>query len=142
MRTAFAEAGFEPVFEKVAVKPGKPTWFSKYGNVRVLGLPGNPASAFVCAYLFLRPLLGHTEGLNLRPARLSSPLPANGDRDAFLRAQVLINDDVQLQVTPAPNQDSSLIHPFLSANCFIHRPANASASTAGDLVSIDIIGAL
>ena len=62
---AFAELGFETVFSRIAVKPGKPTWFAQRDKQRVLGLPGNPASAMVCAYLFLAPLLGHSWGNRL-----------------------------------------------------------------------------
>ena len=57
VRSAFAAEGFAPVFEKVAVKPGKPTWFSAKDKTLALGLPGNPAAAMVTAQLFLRPLI-------------------------------------------------------------------------------------
>ncbi len=140
MRRAFAEAGFQSIFQKIAVKPGKPTWFSRNGRTLVLGLPGNPTAAMVCAYLFLRPLLSLTDGLNLCAARLGSGLASNGPRETFLRAKAVIDRTGTLRVSPASSQDSSLIHPFLSANCFLHRPANSPALDTGDLADILLFG--
>ncbi len=142
MRPAFADAGFTPVFEKVAVKPGKPTWFSTCGAQRVLGLPGNPASAFVCAHLFLKPLIdGRTERAWLN-ARSVGALPAPGRRETYLRAHVLADDDGVLRVEAATNQDSSLIRPFLTANGLIRRLADAPPVAAGDLVKVLMMGPL
>lgn len=135
MRTAFSESGYESVFEKIAVRPGKPTWFARKGDQLVLGLPGNPASAFVCANLFLRILLTGETALPMHAAQVTTDLPANGPRDAFLRAVSALNTETAVRtVTPAANQDSSLIRPFLTADCLIHRPANAPAATAGDII--------
>lgn len=136
MRAAFAEAGFEPVFSKIAVKPGKPTWFSQRGQQRVLGLPGNPASAFVCAHLFLKPLLYAASGLETGRASLSAPISANGPRESFLRGIAEPDEQGVRKVRAVPDQDSSLISPFLSANALIHRRANAPASETGELVDI------
>ncbi|KCZ93371.1 molybdopterin molybdotransferase MoeA [Hyphomonas johnsonii] len=142
MRPAFAGAGFTPVFEKIAVKPGKPTWFSTRDGQRVVGLPGNPASAFVCAHLFLKPLLTGAGQHALIKARTVSPLPAPGRRETYLRATVQVSPDGMLQVKAAPNQDSSLIRPFLLSNALIRRPAEASSVAAGELVDILPIGPL
>ena len=142
MRSAFAEMGFEPVFEKIAVKPGKPTWFSRRANQRVLGLPGNPASAFVCAHLFLRALLTGEFATLYRPARLAADFPANGPREAFLRAELTIDETGALRADPASNQDSSLIRPFLACNGLVRRPGNAPACLVGQTVDVMVIGAL
>lgn len=142
MRGAFARGGFQPVFEKVAVKPGKPSWFSSRGAQRVMGLPGNPASALVCAHLFARPLITQTHGHQTRPAALTTDLPANGPREAFLRAAVAFGPEGRLSVTPAPNQDSSLISPFLSANGLVRRRPHAAAVQAGRPVDVVLIGPL
>jgi len=131
MRAAFAEAGFELVFEKIAVKPGKPTWMAAKGDQRVLGLPGNPASALVCAHLFLRPLMYACDGLATSSAPLSAPISANGPREHFMRG--VLEDG---KVRALPNQDSSLLTPFLTANCLIRRAAGAEASDVGDQVDI------
>ncbi|WP_373006310.1 molybdopterin molybdotransferase MoeA [Hyphomonas sp.] len=142
MRPAFADAGFTPVFEKVAVKPGKPTWFSTRGDRRVLGLPGNPASAFVCAHLFLRPLIEGGMRRALLNARSVSALPGPGRRETYLRACVHADTDGVLSVEAAVNQDSSLIRPFLTANALIRRLADAPPVAAGDLVEVLMIAPL
>ena len=142
MRAAFLKAGFKPVFEKSAVKPGKPTWFSQRENQRVLGLPGNPASAFVCAQLFLRPLLTGTFTLPVLPAILAAPLPANGNREQFLRAHISLSPHGQLMAETARNQDSSLLKPLLWSNGLIRRAAHAPAEPAGSSLDFLLIGQL
>jgi molybdopterin molybdotransferase len=142
MRAAFAEEGFTPVFEKVAVKPGKPTWFSTRGDQRVLGLPGNPASAFVCAHLFASALLGVAWTERQVMAQLSAPLKESGKREQFLRAMATLGEDGQLRVEAATNQDSSLLRPFLSCNALIRREIGAAGKSMGDTVPIIMIGPL
>lgn len=138
MQAVFTEAGLEPVFSRVKLKPGKPTWYGRLGTAHVLGLPGNPASALVCAQLFLKPLIWRLTGraadeaLVWRRARLTAPLPAPGSRETFLRGMAGLDSDGWATCTPASNQDSSLLSPFLKADLLIHRPANAPAAAAGD----------
>lgn len=138
MKAVFAELGFEPVFSKVAVRPGKPTWMSRDADRLVLGLPGNPASALVCAHLFLKPLLArmleHADLETSIPATLQAPLRANGARESFLRGRVHYSGSGERVVTPASNQDSSLLSPFVTANVLIHRAVGAPASEVGDVV--------
>ncbi len=140
-RPAFAAEGFEPVFEKVAIKPGKPTWFSRSPHRLVLGLPGNPAAAMVTAQLFLRPLIDAMMQVPQAPtspqrAHTRQALPKTGNRTEFLRAILAIGEDGRANVTAAENQDSSLLSPFLTANALIRRPANSAPAAAGDLVDI------
>lgn len=138
MKTVFADLGFDPVFSKVAVRPGKPTWMSKRDGRVVLGLPGNPASALVCAHLFLKPLiarlLGSEELQTTVSANLLAPLSANGRRESFLRGRLDYANDGTRVVMPAGNQDSSLLSPFVTSNVLIHRPIDAPAREAGDTV--------
>lgn len=143
-RAAVRAVGGDILFDKVSLRPGKPTWFALRGGSAILGLPGNPGSALVTARLFLCPLitamLGGDADAAFRPRRaaLAAPLPANGPREAYLRAQTHI-DDGMLWVTPASNQDSSLISVFTVADALIIRTANADAVPAGarvDLLSI------
>jgi len=134
MHAAFSNAGFESVFQKVAVRPGKPTWFSKSDRVLALGLPGNPASAIVCATLFLAPLLGNDWRTDLVTARLLKDVGANGPREHFMRGRIQINDDGELEIDPAPNQDSSLLRTFLSCNALIRRLPHDTAQIAGQRV--------
>ena len=144
VRTAFAAAGFDPLLEKIAVKPGKPTWLSRKGRQLVLGLPGNPAAAMVTAQLFLRPLLAAMTGGAPPPAPLgaaitSRALPAAGNREEYLRAVLTLGADGSARVTPAEDQDSSLLSPFLTANALIRRPPDAPAVAAGALVEVMLL---
>jgi molybdopterin molybdotransferase len=140
VRTAFANAGFAPVFEKVQVKPGKPTWFSSTPSTLALGLPGNPAAAMVTAQLFLRPLIiGLTQAsyvTNLQRAHTQTALPAAGPREEYLRAVLILDSEGRAHVRAAENQDSSMLSPFLTANALIRRPPKAAAVEAGERVEV------
>lgn len=140
VRSAFAAEGFAPVFEKIAVKPGKPTWFSAKDGVLALGLPGNPAAAMVTAQLFLRPLIdAMTGGGAARPtqrAHTAAALPAAGNREEYLRAILSVDAEGRANVQAAENQDSSLLSPFLTANALIRRAPNTPAAAKGDLVDV------
>ena len=133
VKSAFRKCGGETKFEKVAVRPGKPTWFGRLGGARIVGLPGNPASAIVTATLFVRPLIAALGGRDPQTlegaAPLAAPLPANGGRESYLRA--VYHDDA---LEPAPNQDSSLLRPLADANALIKRAPNAPAANVGDVV--------
>jgi len=139
MRAAFDRQGAETLFARVAVRPGKPTWLARLGSQLVLGLPGNPASALVCAHLFLRPLLTGRPAPHVRAA-LAAPVEAAGPREAFLRARLAAGEAGGLEVLPAANQDSSLLSPFLSANALVRRPPGDPARPAGTLVDAMVIG--
>jgi molybdopterin molybdotransferase len=133
-RKAFQESGAETVFAGVAVRPGKPTWFARLGQQRVLGLPGNPASAYVCAHLFLKPLLaGETGRLDFFKARLDAPVEAEGNRESYLRAFFTADLD-GLRVRLFADQDSSLLRPLTMANCLVRRLRGSPALEAGDVV--------
>jgi molybdopterin molybdotransferase len=141
-RPALQRLGLELSVQKVALRPGKPTWFGRTGQHPVLGLPGNPASALVCAHLFLRPLLETMLGrdpnicVTLRRARLLEDLPANGQREHYLRARLSADAQGQAIVRAFEKQDSSLLSVFASANALIRLPAHAPALPAGDLVDV------
>ncbi|HHL42767.1 MAG TPA: molybdopterin molybdenumtransferase MoeA, partial [Hellea balneolensis] len=141
MRTVFAEMGYTKIFEKVAVKPGKPVWFGQMDSALVLGLPGNPASALVCAQIFLKPLLfallGDQAPANTPHfARTTTSLNAPGWRTSFIRAFAYIDQSGCVHVTRADNQDSSLLTPFRNSNCFIRQDADTASIAAGELVEI------
>lgn len=136
LRQVFARDGGELYFEKIAVKPGKPTWFGRLGGVPYLGLPGNPVSALVIAHLLLQPAVGRLDGCGRVPvyqqARLGAALVANDYREGFLRGWC----DAHGIVTPLDNQDSSALSALARANCLIRRPADAPASGPGDATEI------
>ncbi len=137
-----ALAIFEPTFlvNKIAVRPGKPTWFAVTSRCPVLGLPGNPASALVCAHLFLRPimatLLGQTDTTlsSFNRAKLATPLPKNGPREHYLRGLSYLDEQGQIWVRPAEQQDSALLSVFASANCLIRQMPNEGPFEVGALV--------
>ncbi len=139
VKPALGRLGLEIVVEKVALRPGKPTWFGRLADGRrVLGLPGNPASALVCAELFLRPLLLTWQGADpafpLRPVRLAEPLPATGPREHWMRARLETGADGVALARAFPDQDSSLVAVFAAADALIRRPAGAPPMPAGALV--------
>jgi len=136
MRTAFKEAGLNLVFEKIAVRPGKPTWFGTLGNQTVLGLPGNPASATVCAHLFLKILMHRADNISTQKAVLTQPLPANGPRETYLRGHLEVSDKGITQVMPFPRQDSSLLTPFARANILLRLHPDTGPWDKGDLVEV------
>lgn len=141
-RPALMRLGLDLAVEKIAMRPGKPTWFGRTPQGLVLGLPGNPASALACAALFLRPLLEAMLGRDphtcvaTRRARLERALPANGPREHYLRAYLDVDGDGRLTVRAFEDQDSSLISIFAAANALIRLPANALALETGALVEV------
>jgi len=139
-RPALMKLGLSLAVEKVAVRPGKPTWFGTAPDAMVLGLPGNPASALVCAQLFLKPLVRAMLGQPAEPvfqrARLERPLPANGPREHYLRARWHGDEEGRLAVTAFEDQDSSLISIFAAANALIRLPPDQPAQDAGALVDM------
>jgi molybdopterin molybdotransferase len=138
-RMALRRLGAEFIFEKVSLRPGKPTWLARCEGKLVLGLPGNPASALVCARLFLRPLiermLAQVLQLELRAAKMTQPLAANGPRETYLRARLHTDESGQAWATCPANQDSSLLSVFAASNALIVRAVQAPAAAAGDIVA-------
>jgi molybdopterin molybdotransferase len=140
VKPALAELGLTLSVETVKLRPGKPTWFGVLGDGRrVLGLPGNPASALVCAELFLKPLLMTMLGAGSAPplvsARLAKPLPANGSREHWARAKLAFRDGV-LVVEAMTDQDSSLVSVFAQADALIRCPIGSPAADAGAVVEV------
>ncbi|MFL1462289.1 gephyrin-like molybdotransferase Glp [Roseococcus sp. DSY-14] len=132
---ALARAGFRLDFWKIAMRPGKPLVFGDWDGLPVLGLPGNPVSAFVCAVVFALPALARLGGLAeaappLVTARLAAPLPANDHRADHLRA-TLHRDGAAWRVTPAPMQDSSMLRILAASDALILRAPHAPALPPG-----------
>jgi len=139
--------GARTIFERIAVQPGKPCWHARFPDGRlVLGLPGNPASAFVCAHLLLKPLLqallGRAEPDPLLPAVLTREMPKGADREVYWRARLQVDDSARLSVTPDERQDSSLQAPLAAANALIRRLPHAPPAAAGELAEVLLIGEL
>jgi len=140
MHKALQSDDFRLAFHKIAMRPGKPLLFGFVGRnqkLPVLGLPGNPVSAMICAVLFLGPALARLQGLPgdapaTRPARLGEALRANDVREDYIRAT--LSDD--MVATPFPKQDSGMISSLAKADALIVRAPNAPAAEAGTLVPV------
>lgn len=139
VRPALEAAGAEIDFWRVAMKPGKPLMAGRLGRCVVLGLPGNPVSAFVTALLFLKPLIAALGGAaDPLPRTVSLPLaqalPANGPRLDFLRATIGPDG-----VRPLSSQDSSAVPALAQADALLLRPAHAPAAAVGAFADVLII---
>jgi molybdopterin molybdotransferase len=140
VKQALAASGLQIYVPKVAVRPGKPTWFGTLEHKPILGLPGNPAAAFVCATLFLRPLLhaflGRSAAARYMPAVLDGPVEKCGENEAYLRARAMVGDDARLIARPFDDQDTSLVSVFASSNALIRRAPNSGPALRGSLVDV------
>jgi molybdopterin molybdotransferase len=138
--------GIELAVHKIALRPGKPLMFGHANATRILGLPGNPVSAHVCALLFLVPLLrrlqGETAGVDqlpLTPAELGVDLKANDLRMDFMRAEIIGRGARGPIVRPLPVQDSSMLRILARADALLVRPPHAPAARAGDACDIVLL---
>jgi molybdopterin molybdotransferase len=133
--------GLKLDFWQIAMRPGKPLLFGTLGPVAVLGLPGNPVSALVCACLFLLPAISRMCGLPAAPpptvqAITGAALRANDHRADHLRATVRIDQQGRVVVTPFPVQDSAMLRRLAHADALILRGPNAPAAPEGAEVSV------
>lgn len=141
VQQALGDAGFDLGFWKIAMRPGKPLIFGHLGNARILGVPGNPVSAMICARVFLVPMIQSLLGLDpfadtTLQARLADDIEANSPRQHYMRATRTAGPDGAWVVTPLPSQDSSLIATLAKADCLIIRPPHAPAAASGELVEV------
>lgn len=139
IKPALAEWGAETAFWRVGIKPGKPLLVATRGSQVILGLPGNPVSSFVTAFLFAMPLvragLGDPDPLPQAVAMFAGEdLPPTERRREFLRA-VLDGNQVRL----AGSQDSSALSALAAADALIDRPAGSPAANAGEAVQVFLI---
>jgi molybdopterin molybdotransferase len=136
VRDALADEGLALSFWKVALRPGRPMLHGRLGAMHVLGLPGNPVSAYVCSLLFLVPLIRRLAGRSdvepvLEPALLGCDLPANDERADYLRARLALDPAGVPIAMPAAVQDSSMLTPLAAADCLLLREPHAPAAAAG-----------
>ncbi|MGB5077141.1 MAG: molybdopterin molybdotransferase MoeA [Sphingorhabdus sp.] len=134
VQAAMIAMGAEISFWKVAMRPGKPLMAGRIGSTIVVGLPGNPSSAFVTAILFLLPLIRHMAGSSTPLpetvyASSSIELPPTGERCEYLRGFVQRG-----MISAFGKQDSGLITPLIGANGLLYRAAHAPSLAVGELV--------
>jgi molybdopterin molybdotransferase len=139
--TALESEGLELDFWKIAMRPGKPMLYGRLGSQRVLGVPGNPVSALICAHIFLLPMMARMLGVAVdAPAKLEALLgeaiEANGPREHYMRARSEWGEDGTRVVRPLLSQDSSLVAALARADCLIVRRPGAHALPLGARVTI------
>lgn len=144
VQAGLAQEGFSLDFWKIAMRPGKPLIFGHVRNLPILGLPGNPVSAYVCATLFLSACLAVLGGLppespRFEYARLAEPMKPNDQREDYVRA-LAKRDDQGWIVTPLPVQDSGMLSALSEAGALIRRKPHAPAAQAGTIVEILSLG--
>jgi molybdopterin molybdotransferase len=128
--------GVTMAFWRIAMRPGKPMMHGRLGALRVIGLPGNPVSSYVCGFLFLVPLIRALSGRTdihhaHETALLGRDVAANDMREDYLRARLEVRKDGELVATPVDHQDSSLLANLAAARALVIRPPFAPAARAG-----------
>lgn len=134
------EEGFDLAFHRIAIRPGKPVMAGRRGRQLMVGLPGNPVSAMVCATVFLVPLIRAMQGLPARAMprevmKLAAPLGPNGPREHYLRAEV-----TAAGVAPFAAQDSSLLSVLSRADVLIVQPPGHEGAGVGEQVEVIRLG--
>jgi molybdopterin molybdotransferase len=141
VQQSLINAGVEMAFWRIAMRPGKPMMHGRRQGMRVIGLPGNPVSSYVCGFLFMVPLLRALSGRNeiahaLEPAVLGRDLAANDQREDYLRTRLETRADGTVVATPVMKQDSSLLGNLAVAEGLLIRKPFAPAAAAGDSCAI------
>ena len=136
VQKAFTAEGMTLAFWRLALRPGRPLMNGRLGGMHVLGVPGNPVSAFVCGFLFLVPLIRRLAGRSdlthaIESAKLGVDLPENDERADYLRA-TLAHGPHGIVATPFPVQDSSMMLPLARADCLIIRDPYDRPAKSGD----------
>jgi molybdopterin molybdotransferase len=133
--------GVAMAFWRIAMRPGKPMMHGRLGPMRVIGLPGNPVSSYVCGFLFLVPLIRKLSGQSVIRHKIDSALlgrhvAANDGREDYLRAHLETREDGTLVATPVDRQDSSLLANLAAARALVIRPPFAPPAEAGEACDI------
>src|SRR5262245_3022932 len=140
VRGALEPRGIGLTFWHIGMRPGKPLMFASTGRQRIIGLPGNPVSALLCARIFLKPLIRRLLGLpteeSLQSARLETALPANDQREDYMRAALKRAPDGTITVAAFSRQDSSMQATLYAAQGLIVRAPFAPAAGPGEIVQI------
>ncbi|WP_160119988.1 molybdopterin molybdotransferase MoeA [Rhodovarius lipocyclicus] len=145
VQKALGPQGFALDFWKIAMRPGKPLIWGRLGETPLLGLPGNPVSALVCAVVFLLPALRVLQGqpggaTPTHTAILGAPLPENDRREDYMRASLSADGRV---VTAFKRQDSSMLKTLARAEALVIRAPHAPALPEGaevEIIRLDELG--
>jgi molybdopterin molybdotransferase len=136
VQQALRDEGVAMAFWKIAMRPGKPMMHGRLGAMGVIGLPGNPVSSYVCAFLFMVPLIRALSGRSVihhcrEHAVLGRDVSANDQREDYLRAHLEERDDGTRVALPVNHQDSSLLANLAAAQVLLVRAPFAPKAEAG-----------
>jgi len=140
-KAALKELGAEIFFERVALRPGKPTVFGRIGKTLVFGLPGNPVSVAVTFNLFARTALRAMQGstqptLAEEIAVLARAVRGSVDRESYLPAILQTDEKGTLLADPLKWGGSSDFVAFARATALINVPADTRIIEKESLVTI------
>ena len=147
VKSVFTELGAEFKFAHVAMRPGRPFGFAKWGDVPVCILPGNPAAAFVCFHKLVRPALarlsGHyATGLPRLHARLDADLHGRPGRRYFVLARLHCEAE-GFVVKPLANQCSALVRTAAFANALVTVRETTNGSAGGlrqdEIIDVELL---
>ena len=141
VKASLEAEGVAMAFWRIAMRPGKPMMHGRLGAMRVIGLPGNPVSSYVCGFLFMAPLIRALSGRSdvhhaTKAAVLGRDLAANDAREDYLRARLEQRAEGVLIATPVDHQDSSLLGNLAAARALVIRSPFAPAASAGSPCAI------
>jgi molybdopterin molybdotransferase len=136
VKTSLETEGVAIAFWRIAMRPGKPMMHGRLGGMRVVGVPGNPVSSYVCTMLFVVPLIRALSGRSSihhvrEEALLGRDIGANDVREDYLRARLEERADGSLIATPVTHQDSSLLANLAVSQALLIRAPFAPAAKAG-----------
>jgi molybdopterin molybdotransferase len=138
VQSALSRQGMELGFWRVALRPGKPTWFGTAGDRIVFGLPGNPVSSMVTFLLFVRPALAALQGGDPAPrpgrARLTAAVPRSPGRDEAVRVRLEAG-----AATPTGDQGSHRLTSMLGADALALVPRGEGELPAGAEVDVELL---
>lgn len=137
VKDALEAEGVKMAFWRIGLRPGKPMMHGRLDGMRVIGVPGNPASSYICSFLFAVPLIRALSGRadvhhEAEHAMLGSNVIENDRRQDYLRARLTLQDSGPAVATPIDMQDSSLLSGLSVARALIIRPPFAPAAAAGE----------
>lgn len=140
---ALKKAGVKMLFWKVAVKPGKPTFFGARKGTLVFGLPGYPVSSMVNFENLVRPaifsMLGRDDWQRIRvKAILKEAVSSRGRRKKIIRVKLVKEGDKYLAV-PATSQESSVLKSMVWADSFLILPKEVERIEKGEEVFLELL---
>lgn len=144
VKDAFRNLRVEPIFWRVAQRPGGPMFFSKRNDTLIFGLPGNPASTLVCFYEYVRPALQKMIGkkdvfLTEIEATLLEEIRKKSDGKTYFLRGLIEKKDGSFYVKSSGTQGSHILKSFALSNCLIIVPADVARIPSGSRVNVHLL---